>query len=56
MESTTTAKLVPGDDAFGFVRPLFDFSSGAEIETSETFDLLAACREKPVALIFGSYT
>ena len=52
----STAKLNRGDGAFGFVRPLFDFSSGAQIETGESFDLLAACREKPVALIFGSYT
>lgn len=50
------AKLAPGDPAFAFRRPLFDFADGKGRATGDEFDLLEACREKPVALIFGSYT
>ncbi len=51
-----TAKLGPGDHAFPFSRPLYDYADGKGRATGETFDLLAACRQKPVALIFRSYT
>ena len=51
-----TPKLGPGDPAHPFARPLFDYAEGKGRATGETFDLLDACREKPVALIFGSYT
>ena len=42
--------------AFDFNLPLYDFSDGAEIRTGGRFNLLEAAREKPVALVFGSYT
>jgi hypothetical protein len=51
-----TPSVAPSEPAFFFSRPLFDFSSGAKVETGQTFDLQAASSEKPVALIFGSYT
>ena len=49
-------KLKPGDQAFGFRRPLYDFSDGHQVATGDTFDLLERATEKPIALIFGSYT
>ena len=51
-----TPELKPGDQAFGFRRPLYDFSSGQQAATGGTFDLLSRAAEKPIALIFGSYT
>ena len=51
-----TPELAPGDQAFGFRRPLYDFSSGQQVATRDTFDLLSRAEEKPIALIFGSYT
>jgi hypothetical protein len=51
-----TPKLAPGDAAFDFRLPLFDFSDGTPRETGETFHLAALACERPVALIFGSYT
>ncbi len=51
-----TPELAPGDQAFGFRRPLYDFSSGQQVATGGTFDLLSRAEEKPIALIFGSYT
>ncbi len=55
-QELSTPSLSVGDAAFGFRRPLYDFSSGTELATGAEFDLLEAAREKPVALIFGSYT
>ena len=52
----STPNLAEGDPAFAFVRPLYDYSGGTKVETGRRFDLLEAAREKPVALIFGSYT
>jgi hypothetical protein len=51
-----TAKLAPGDRAFDFERPLFDFALGARRETGHRFRLLESARARPVALVFGSYT
>lgn len=51
-----TPVLAAGDRAFGFVRPLYDYADGKGAAIGESFDLFAAAREKPVALIFGSYT
>ena len=51
-----TPELTRGDQAFGFRRPLYDFSSGQQVATGDTFDLLERATEKPIALIFGSYT
>lgn len=55
-QDLATAKLAQGEPAFGFSRPLYDFSTGQKIETGENFDLLKSAKEKPVALVFGSYT
>lgn len=55
-QDLSTAKLGVGDRAFNFSRELYDFSSGTEVKTGGSFDLLQSAREKPVALIFGSYT
>jgi hypothetical protein len=44
------------DEAYGFNLPVFDFSEGIERATEESFDLQAIARERPAALIFGSYT
>ncbi len=51
-----TPTVSQGGNAFGFSAPLYDFSGGTQRATGHRFDLLAAAREKPVALIFGSYT
>ena len=51
-----TAKLSEGDPAFDIELPLFDFSDGSERATDETFHLSDTARDRPVALIFGSYT
>ena len=53
LHSTT---LSPGDPAFDFTRPVYDFREGIERATGETFTLSEAARDRPVALIFGSYT
>ena len=50
------AKLEVGDPAHDFERPLADFGEGTERATGETFHLARVAAEKPVALIFGSYT
>jgi len=52
----STPKLTEGDEAYGFNLPVFDFSEGIERATEESFDLQAIARERPAALIFGSYT
>jgi hypothetical protein len=51
-----TATVKAGDLAYNFSSPIYDFSGGVETVTDKRFDLLEASREKPVALIFGSYT
>ena len=55
-QDLSTAKLDQGDLAHDFELPLCDFSDGTERETGRTFHLRKAAAEKPVALIFGSYT
>ena len=55
-QNLATASVQPGAPAFGFRRPLFDFSTGRRVDAGGDFDLLEIAREKPVALIFGSYT
>ena len=52
----STADVQAGDIAYNFSSPVFDFSSGVETPTGKHFDLLSMAQEKPVALIFGSYT
>ena len=51
-----TAKLGVGDEAVNFELPVLDFSTGIRKVTDRVFNLLTVSREKPVALIFGSYT
>ena len=55
-QALSTATVEEGGPAHDFERPLYDFSTGVEVVTGAVFDLAAAVREKPVALIFGSYT
>ena len=51
-----TPTVAPGSPAFDFELPVFDFSDGAKRATGRTFQLSAVSAERPVALIFGSYT
>ncbi len=51
-----TAKLRVGDLAFDFEREVYDYADGTARDTGRRFRLLDVAREKPVALIFGSYT
>ena len=55
-QDLSTAKLDEGDVAHDFELSLCDFSDGSERETGRNFHLSRAAAEKPVALIFGSYT
>ena len=50
------AKLAEGDSAFDFELPVFDFSDGTRRETGRVLHLQETASERPVALIFGSYT
>ena len=52
----STAALAVGDDAYDFVSVVYDYSDGSEKVTGEMFHLAEITRQKPVALIFGSYT
>jgi hypothetical protein len=51
-----TAKLAVGDPAHDFELPVYGFGDGSERPTGATFHLQKAAAERPVALIFGSYT
>ena len=51
-----TATVRAGEDAYDFTRPIYDFSDGIEHATGEIFHLAEVARQKPVAMIFGSYT
>ena len=51
-----TAKLKEGDTAYDFKSRIYDYSNGSEKDTGELFHLAEISKEKPVALIFGSYT
>ena len=55
-DSPKTPDLREGDVAHNFRLMVFDFSTGEERATGEEFDLLERAQERPVALIFGSYT
>jgi hypothetical protein len=52
----STAKVRAGDVAPAIRLPLHDVGDGILRPTGATFDLHAATAERPVALIFGSYT
>jgi hypothetical protein len=56
LRDLATPKLSVGDPAFDIELPVYDFSDGSERLTGETFHLSAIARDRPVALIFGSYT
>jgi hypothetical protein len=56
MRDLSTASVAEGDEAFDFELPVYDFSDGSERLTGETFNLSEVARERPVALVFGSYT
>jgi hypothetical protein len=56
MRDLSTANVSVGDLAFDFDLPVYDFSDGTERLTGETFHLSEVARERPVALVFGSYT
>ena len=56
VERLATAELQEGDEAYDFTSAIYDFSDGTEKATGEHFQLAEVAREKPVALIFGSYT
>ncbi len=55
-QSLSTADLSEGDTAYNIHSPIYDFSDGTEKATGKIFDLAEVAKEKPVALIFGSYT
>ena len=55
-QDLATAKLNQGDTAYDFQSAVYDFSSGVEKATGQHFHLAEVAKEKPVALIFGSYT
>ncbi len=55
-QDLATAKLAPGDPAFNFDLPVYDFSDGTRVETGRSFHLQSAAADRPVALVFGSYT
>jgi len=50
-----TAKLAPGDRAFDFELPLLD-GAGDGAVSGATVRLSSFAGERPVALVFGSYT
>lgn len=52
----STPRVGVGDPAVDFTLPQRDFSQGTERETGRTVTLSAYSGERPVALIFGSYT
>jgi len=51
-----TPTIEQGGPAYDFSSPIYDFSDGRKQSTGRQFNLLESAREKPVALIFGSYT
>ena len=55
-QQLSTSDVVQGGAAYGFTSPIYDYSIGTSVATGRTFDLLDAARDKPVALVFGSYT
>jgi hypothetical protein len=55
-QQLSTAEVSQGGAAFDFSGPLYDFSNGQKVITGRSFNLFDAAREKPVALVFGSYT
>ena len=56
MQDLSNAAVSEGEPAHPIRLPVFDFSSGVKVETGNVFDLVTEAEQKPVALIFGSYT
>ena len=56
LQDLSTPDLAVGDVAYDFDLPLYDYSAGVERTTGETFHLASEAKERPVALVFGSYT
>jgi hypothetical protein len=56
VQALSTATVESRGPAYDFSGPVYDFSNGQKVITGRRFGLLEAAREKPVALIFGSYT
>ena len=50
------ADVRANEAAYNFRSQVYDYSDGTAVATGRTFELLDAAKEKPVALIFGSYT
>lgn len=50
------ADVEAGEIAYNFKSQIYDYSDGTAVATGRAFDLLEAAKEKPVALVFGSYT
>jgi len=55
-QDLSTPDLAEGDLAYDFESRIYDYSDGTEKDTGKVFNLLEVAKEKPVALIFGSYT
>jgi hypothetical protein len=55
-QDLATPKLAPGDRAFDFDLPVYDFSDGTRGDTDRRFHLQSVAANRPVALVFGSYT
>lgn len=51
-----TPKVTVGDEAVDFELPVHDFSDGTAKATGATMRLSDETRDRPVALVFGSYT
>jgi hypothetical protein len=51
-----TPDLSEGDEAYDFKSHIYDYTDGTEKSTGKMFHLSSVAGEKPVALIFGSYT
>lgn len=51
-----TPELAEGDPAFDFELPVYDFSTGKRQTTGSAMRLSDVAAERPVALVFGSYT
>ena len=51
----STPRVAPGEPAFDFELPLLD-GTGDGVMTGKTVRLSSFAGERPVALVFGSYT
>jgi len=51
-----TPTFAPGDEAFDFELPVYDFTTGVKRSMGTKVRLSEVSREHPVALVFGSYT